>query len=328
MGIRTYVVKRVLLSIPTLVGISFIVFALMYLLPGDAIDFMLILEQPKTDSDILLQIKAIYGLDKPWYTQYYYFFKGFVTGDLGISLVSGRPVIEEIVARIPNTLSYQIAALILSVAIGIPAGVVSAVRQYTKTDTYVMMGALLGVSFPGFFVGLLLLFVFVLLLGWFPSGGAHSTAFLGKDIPHTLQYYADYMKHMALPTLTVALATMGYTARLVRSTMLDVLQEDYVITARSKGLRERIIIYKHALKNAILPVITVLGLRVALMLGGAPVTETVFAWPGLGKFFVFAVRFRDHLVVVGVTVVLGALIVIANMLVDISYRWLDPRVTL
>lgn len=288
---------------------------------------MLVMEQPKTDSDILLQIRAIYGLDQPWYMQYYTFLKGFITGDLGTSIISGKPVIEEIVTRTPNTLSYQLSALILSVAIGIPAGVVSAVYQYSKTDTYMMTGALLGVSFPLFFVGLVFIFIFSLVLGWFPSGGAHSTPFLG-NVSHTIQYYLDYLHHMTLITLTVALATTGYTARLVRSSMLDILQEDYIIAARSKGLKERVVIYKHALKNAVLPVITVLGLRIAVAIGGAPIAESVFAWPGLGKYFVHAVRVRDYVVVVGVTVVLGAFILIANLLIDLAYKWLDPRVTL
>ncbi|MCK4310278.1 MAG: ABC transporter permease, partial [Methanomicrobia archaeon] len=160
------------------------------------------------------------------------------------------------------------------------------------------------------------------------SGCAHSTEFLGKDIPHNLSYYMDYLKHMALPTITLALATTAYTARLVRSSMLNVLREDYVLTARSKGLKERVVIYKHALRNAMLPVITVLGLRVAFALGGAPITETVFSWPGLGKYFVAAIRIRDYFVVVGVTVVLAVLILVANLLIDLSYKWLDPRVKL
>jgi peptide/nickel transport system permease protein len=239
MEMRTYIIKRALLAVPTLLGISLIVFIVMYYLPGDVVDFMLILEQPRTDADILIQIRTILGLDRPWYIQYYYFLRGAVTGDLGLSFLSGRPVIEEILSRVPNTLSYQTAALIISVIIGIPAGVISAVNQYTKTDSYIMVGALLGVSFPVFFIGLILIFVFSLVLGWFPSGGAHSTEFLGKDIPHTARYCLDYLHHMILPTITLALATTGYTARLVRSSMLSVLREDYIITARSKGLTVR-----------------------------------------------------------------------------------------
>jgi peptide/nickel transport system permease protein len=328
MEMRTYIIKRALLAVPTLLGISLIVFIVMYYLPGDVVDFMLILEQPRTDADILIQIRAILGLDKPWYIQYYYFLRGALTGDLGLSFLSGRPVVEEILSRVPNTLSYQTAALIISVMIGIPAGVISAVNQYTKTDSYIMVGALLGVSFPVFFIGLVLIFVFSLVLGWFPSGGAHSTEFLGKNIPHTARYYLDYVHHMILPTITLALATTGYTARLVRSSMLSVLREDYIMAARSKGLKEKVVIYKHALKNAVLPVITVLGLRIAFMISGAPIVETIFAWPGLGKFFIFAIRFRDYLVVVGITCVMGALILAANILIDITYKWLDPRVAL
>lgn len=328
METKTYVIKRILLFIPALLGISFIIFVIMYSLPGKTTDFMLILEQPKTDIDVLLQIRTVYGLDKPWYTQYYYFLKGFMTGNLGISIISGKPVMEEIMIRTPNTLTYQTAALILSIAMGIPLGVISALNQYSKADSYIMTGALLGVSFPLFFLGLVLIFIFTLILGWLPSGGAHSTAFLGKDIPHTLEYYLDYAKHLILPSVTLALATTGYIARLTRSSMLDVLQEDYVTLAHAKGLRERTVIYKHALKNAVSPVITILGLRIAFMIGGAPIVETIFAWPGLGKYFVYSIRYRDYLVVVGVTVVMGAIILIANLITDLSYRWLDPRVKL
>jgi peptide/nickel transport system permease protein len=328
MAMRDYVIKRLLLIFPMLIGISFIVFMLMYLLPGDAVDFMLAL-QPDTDPAYILHIKSIYGLDQPWYVQYFYWLKEFATGNLGFSFLSGRNVAEEIGSRVVNTLSYQLTALVLSVAIAIPAGIVSAVKQYSKIDNAVMTGALLGVSFPIFFLGLMMIFIFSLILGWFPSGTAHSTEYLGgADIAHDLGYYLDYLKHMALPSFTLALATTAYTARLVRSSMLNVLREDYIMTARSKGLKERVVIYKHALRNAMLPVITVLGLRVAFMLGGAPITETVFSWPGLGKYFVYAITRRDYFVVVGITVVLGALILLANVLIDISYKWLDPRIKL
>ncbi|MGD2248884.1 MAG: ABC transporter permease [Candidatus Methanofastidiosia archaeon] len=326
MGMREYVIKRCLLIIPMLMGVSFIVFMLMYLTPGDAVDFMLAL-QPDTDPEYVLRIKEIYGLDKPWYTQYFYWLKEFAKGNLGSSFLSGRPVTTEIITRVPNTLAYQFIGMVISVALAIPAGVISAVRQYSKTDNVVMTGALLGVSFPIFFLGLMLIFLFALILGWLPSGGAHSTQYLGgKDIAHDLGYYLDYLKHLALPSLTIAAATIGYSARLVRSSMLNVLREDYIMTARSKGLKERVVIYKHALRNAMLPVITVLGLRVAFTLGGAPITETVFSWPGVGKYFVGAIQRRDYMVVVGVTVVLSFLILIANVLIDISYKWLDPRV--
>jgi peptide/nickel transport system permease protein len=327
MGMREYIIKRILLVIPIVMGISFIVFILMYFLPGDPIDVMYGVA-PNMSREQIIHIKGIYDFDKPWYIQYFFWLKEFASGNLGFSLLSGRPVSEEIMVRIPNTLAYQVSALILSVALAIPAGVVSAVRQYSKVDNLVMTGALLGVSFPIFFLGLLLIFLFALVLRWFPSGGAHSIQYLGRDVPHTIGYYLDYLKHMALPTLTLAAATTAYTARLVRSSMLSVLREDYIITARAKGLKERAVIYKHALKNAMLPVITVIGLRLAFTIAGAPITETVFSWPGLGKYFVYAIQHREYFIVIGVTVVLAILIMVANILIDISYRWLDPRVTL
>ncbi|MBU6996857.1 MAG: ABC transporter permease [Theionarchaea archaeon] len=325
MGMREYILKRVILIIPMLMGISFIVFMLMYLMPGDAVDLMLAL-QPDTDPAYVAHIKSIYGLDQPWYIQYFYWLKQFATLNLGSSFLSGRDVSEEIGARVVNTLSYQLLAVVFSIAVAIPAGIVSAVKQYSKTDNLVMTAALLGVSFPIFFLGLMNIFLFALILGWLPSGGAHSTVFLGRDIPHDFSYYLDYLKHLALPTLTLGLASTAYNARLVRSSMLNVLREDYIMTARAKGLKERVVVYKHALRNAMLPVITVTGMQIALTLGGAPITETVFSWPGLGKYFVYAIQHRDYFVIVGITVVLGTLILVANVLIDISYKWLDPRV--
>ncbi|MBU6998063.1 MAG: ABC transporter permease [Theionarchaea archaeon] len=327
MGMKEYIIKRILLVIPIVMGISFIVFILMYSLPGDPIDAIYGIT-PNLSREQILHFKEIYGFDRPWYIQYFFWLKELASGNFGFSLLSGRPVSEEIMARIPNTLAYQVSGLVLSVALAIPAGVVSAVRQYSKIDNLVMTGALLGVSFPIFFLGLLLMFLFTLVLHWFPSGGAHSIQYLGKDIPHTLSYYLDYLKHMTLPTLTLAAATTAYTARLVRSSMLSVLREDYIMTARSKGLKERVVIYKHALRNAMLPVITVIGLRLAYTIAGAPITETVFSWPGLGKYFVYAIQRREYFIIIGVTVVLAILIMVANILIDISYRWLDPRVTL
>lgn len=324
---KEYIIKRILLVIPIVMGISFIVFVLMYSLPGDPIDVIYGITRGMSREQIL-HIKEIYGFDRPWYIQYLCWLREFASGNLGFSLLSGRPASEEIMMRIPNTLAYQVSALILSIALAVPAGVVSAVKQYSKIDNVVMTGALLGVSFPIFFLGLLLIFLFALVLKWFPSGGAHSVQYLGKDVPQTFSYYLDYLKHMTLPTLTLAVATTAYTARLVRSSMLSVLREDYIITARSKGLKERIVIYKHALKNAMLPVITVIGLRLAFTIAGAPITETVFSWPGLGKYFVYAIQRREYFIVIGVTIVLAILIMVANILIDISYRWLDPRVTL
>jgi peptide/nickel transport system permease protein len=328
MKMREYVIKRLLLVIPVLLGVSFIMFFLIYRLPGDPADYLLALEDRNVNPEIILRIKEIYGLDKPIYYQYYLFLRRLIAGNLGRSFTSGRQVGQEILARTPNTLALQVAAFALSVAIAVPAGITCAIKQNTKTDTYVMMGALFGASVPTFFLGLLMIYGFALILGWFPTTGAHSTEFFGDGIPHGLQYWIDYLWHMTLPAVTLAVATTGYTARLVRSSMLSVLREDYVMAARSKGLKERTVIYKHALKNAMLPVITLLGLRIGVMLSGAPIIEQVFSWPGLGKYFVLAVKFRDYSVAVGAAIVLGIMIVIANLLIDISYRWLDPRVEL
>jgi peptide/nickel transport system permease protein len=329
--ILNYVMKRALFVAPVLLAVSFIVFMLVYLCPGDAIDRSLNLTQAISDApDIeeFLHLKHIFGLDQPWYIQYYCWLRQAVSGNLGHSFLTGRPVVQEVIERMPNTLSYQITALILSVLISVPAGVISAVKRNTQTDAYIVMGSLFGASFPPFVIGLLLIFLFTLWLGWFPFGGTHSLEFLGGNIPHDLSYYLDYLKHLILPTITLTLATTGYTTRLVRSSMLTVLQEDYILTARSKGLKERTVIYKHALKNAILPIVTIIGLRIAFMLSGAPVIEIMFSWPGLGKFFVDAMWMRDYFSVIGAAIFMGVVIVVVNLMVDISYKWLDPRIEL
>lgn len=327
--LRNYIIKRMLFVPPLLLVISFIVFILVYLCPGDAVDRVMGLEQVVGDSNLedYLRMKEIFGLDQPWYIQYYYWLRQMVQGNLGYSFSSGRPVFNEIMIRIPNTLAYQVTALLLSTAVAIPAGVISALKRNTRTDTYIVMGSLFGASFPPFVTGLMLILLFTLILGWFPFGGTHSFEYAG-NVPHDFNYYLDYLKHLVLPTLTLTLATVGYTTRLIRSSMLSVLQEDYIMTARSKGLKERTVIYKHALKNAILPIVTVIGLRAAFMLGGSPIVEVVFSWPGLGKYFVDAVWMRDYFSVIGASIVLGIFILIANLLVDLSYTWLDPRVKL
>jgi peptide/nickel transport system permease protein len=328
MKMRDYVIRRILLIIPVIIGVTFIMFVLTYRMASDPAEYLRSLERADIDPETIEAIKRIYGFDKPWYVQYCLFLKRLARGHLGNAFRTGRPVIQEIVDRTPNTLSYQLTALVLSIFIAVPVGVTCAIHRNTRTDSYAMMGALLGASLPTFFTGILLIYVFSLFLGWFPSGGAHANEFFGWDVAHDIHFYIDYLKHMILPALTLTLAITGYTARLVRSSMLNVLQEDYIITARSKGLKERVVIYKHALKNAMLPIMTVLGLRMGFMLSGAPIIETVFAWPGLGKFFLYAIGFRDYRTAVGITVVLGLMVVFINVMVDLSYKFLDPRVEL
>jgi peptide/nickel transport system permease protein len=323
-----YVARRLVFLLPILLVVSFIVFMLVYLCPGDAVDRIMGLEQlsEQPSMEELLLLKKAWGLDQPWYTQYYQWLLHAVRGNLGFSFTTGQPVLREILVRLPNTLIYQILALVLSTAIAIPLGIISAIHRNTRTDTYVVMGSLLGASFPEFVIGLLLILLFSLVLGWFPFGGTHSWEFAGANVPHNLTYYMDYLKHLMLPVITLTLASIGYTTRLVRSSMLTVLQEDYILTARSKGLKQRIVIYKHALRNAILPILTVIGLRIAMMLGGSPIIEKMFSWPGMGKYFVDAAFMRDYFSVIGTSLALAVMILVANLLTDVSYRWLDPRV--
>jgi peptide/nickel transport system permease protein len=323
-----YVARRLVFLLPILLAVSFIVFMLVYLCPGDAVDRIMGLEQlsERPTMEELLLLKKAWGLDQPWHIQYFRWLQHAVRGNLGFSFTTGQPVLTEILVRLPNTLIYQILALVLSTAVAIPLGIISAIHRNTRTDTYVVMGSLLGASFPEFVIGLLLILLFSLVLGWFPFGGTHSWELAGANVPHNLTYYVDYLKHLMLPVITLTLASIGYTTRLVRSSMLSVLREDYILTARSKGLKERIVIYKHALRNAILPILTVIGLRIAMMLGGSPIIEKMFSWPGMGKYFVDAAFMRDYFSVIGTSLALAVMILLANLITDVSYRWLDPRV--
>ncbi|MBU7036449.1 MAG: ABC transporter permease subunit [Theionarchaea archaeon] len=328
-GLLRYVARRLVFLVPILLAVSFIVFILVYLCPGDAVDRVMGLEQvfrERPTMEEYLLLKKAWGLDQPWYIQYYRWLQQAVRGNLGFSFTTGQPVLSEILVRLPNTLIYQILALVLSTVIAVPLGIISAIHRNTRTDTYIVMGSLFGASFPEFVIGLMLILLFSLVLGWFPFGGTHSWEFAGQNVPHDLTYYLDYLKHLMLPVLTLTLASIGYTTRLVRSSMLSVLREDYILTARSKGLKERIVIYKHALRNAILPILTVIGLRIAMMLGGSPIIEKMFSWPGMGKYFVDAAFMRDYFSVIGTSLALALMILIANLVTDISYRWLDPRV--
>ncbi|MFQ6087321.1 MAG: ABC transporter permease [Candidatus Methanofastidiosia archaeon] len=325
MGVRDYAIKRVIQMIPILIGISILIFGIMYAVPGDPITQRFSLNPNLPPSEVE-RMRHNLGLDKPWYIQYGYWLNNVLHLDFGNSYISGEPVTKEIKLRFWNTMIMQAVAYAISLIIAIPIGVLSAVKQYSKLDNIAMTGALMGVSMPIFWFALMAIFLFSLHLGWFPSQGAHGVAFLGKDIPRDTAYYIDYIKHLVLPVIALAVTFVGFMTRLVRSNMLEVLRQDYIMTARSKGLKERVVIYKHALRNGLLPVVTVVGLNIALLIGGAPITETVFSWPGMGKFYVSALGLRDYPVCMGILMMFAVLIVVANFIVDISYTVLDPRV--
>ncbi len=292
-----------------LLCVSIITFSLMHFVPGDPAE---IIAEKKFGEEATAQtverVRGEMGLDRPVFSQYFYWLTGILRGDFGDSFRTGRPVLQEIRAKLPATAVLALAAMLVSLIIAIPIGIVSAVKQYSWLDNISMVGAMLGVSMPNFWLGLLLILVFSLRYKWFPVYGYES------------------LKHLALPAVTLGTGIAAVTARLTRSSMLEVLKQDYIRTARSKGLIERTVINKHALKNALIPVATVVGLQFGTLLEGAVVTEVVFAWPGMGRLLVDSIFARDFPVIQGCVFVIAVMYVLVNLLVDLSYVWLDPKI--
>ena len=300
-----YIIKRLISTIPVLIGISLLLFFMLRMLPGDPAQ---VLAGQMATPEEVENIRHQLGLDRPIYVQYAVFFSRLVQFDLGRSARTQNPVTEEIWARLPNTVLLALVAITLACLFGIPAGIVSAVRPYTWIDYLVTSGALFGISMPVFWLGLMLVVVFSILLHWLPAGGTGS------------------WKHVILPSVTLAAFVVAFIARMTRSTMIEVLSQDYTTTARSKGLREEVVIVKHALKNALIPIITVVGLQFGLLLGGAVLTETVFAWPGIGRLIVDSILARDYPMIQGTILVFGLLYIFVNLVVDLIYAYVDPRI--
>jgi peptide/nickel transport system permease protein/oligopeptide transport system permease protein len=300
-----YVIKRLFSMIPVLVGISILLFFMLRMLPGDPAQ---VLAGQMASPEEIETIRKQLGLDRPVYEQYLSYLGRLVRLDLGRSARTQNPVIEEIWARLPNTALLAVVAIGLACLFGIPAGVISAVRPYTWVDYAVTMGALFGISMPVFWLGLMLVVVFAVVLRWLPAGGTGS------------------WQHVVLPSVTLASFVVAFIARMTRSTMLETLSLDYISTARSKGLKEEVVVIKHALKNALIPIVTVVGLQFGLLLGGAVLTETVFAWPGIGRLIVDSILARDYPVIQGTILIFGLLYILVNLAVDILYVVIDPRI--
>ena len=299
-----FIVKRLLIMLPIIVGISFLVFSIMNLTPGDPAVLAL---GPSATPDELFQWREERGLNDDFFTRYGRFLFNVLQGDLGKSYRTNRMVADEVVERIPATMILATGATILMVAIGIPIGILSAVKQYSIIDTISVFSALLLTSMPAFWLGLLLMLVFSLHLNWLPATGTDS--------------WINYI----LPCITLAAAVMAGLLRMTRSSMLEVIRQDYIRTARAKGANERQVIFKHALRNALLPIITVVGLNYARMFGGALITETVFAIPGIGTLLVNSVRMKDTPVVMVCVILIATIIGLMNLVVDILYVYIDPR---
>ena len=291
--------------VPLLIGLTLIVFLILHLAPGNPVDLMV---GPNVTPEVYENVTRKLGLDKPLYVQYFNFLKNILKGDLGTSILKNVPVKDLIAERFPITLKLGVLSLLLSFAIGIPIGIQAAIHRNTPVDYLSMTFALLGISIPTFGLGLLLLYFFAYKLRWFPVSGHES------------------IKHLVLPVFTVGLTDAAVTARMVRSSMLEVMGEDYIRTARSKGLREKVVMNKHALKNALISIITLLGMRIGWILGGSAILETVFSIPGLGRLMIDGIFSRDYPVVQGSMLVLGASVLVGNLIADILYAVVDPRI--
>ncbi len=300
-----YVIKRLLSIIPVLIGISLLLFFMLRMLPGDPAQVLAGLMATPDEVEL---IRHQLGLDRPIHVQYVFFLGRLARFDLGRSARTQNPVTEEIWARLPNTLLLAVVAITLACLFGIPAGIISAVRPYTWLDYVVTSTAIFGISMPVFWLGLMLVVVFAVWLQWLPAGGTGT------------------WRHVILPSFTLAAFVVAFIARMTRSSMMEVLSQDYTTTARSKGLKEQVVVIKHALKNALIPIITVIGLQFGMLLGGAVLTETVFAWPGVGRLIVDSILARDYPVIQGAILVFGLLYILVNLVVDLLYAYVDPRI--
>jgi peptide/nickel transport system permease protein len=330
---KWYIIKRLLQIIPVVLGVTLIAFALIHLAPGDPVRTML--GQHATQQEID-DIRAKYGLDQPLYVQYFIWLNDVLHGDLGRSILSHEQVTTEIGSRFPNTIELAIAAMIFAVLIGVVAGVISATKQYSVADYSVMGLALFGISMPVFWLGIMLMMIFGVFLGWLPIGGRidllipfqRITGFMVVDSIITGNGAAliSVLRHLLLPAIALGTIPMAIIARTTRSSMLEVLRQDFIRTERAKGLSERKVIYKHAIRNAMVPVVTVIGLNFGLLLSGAILTETVFSWPGVGRLVIDSVYARDYPLVIGCILVFALVFVIVNLITDLLYTYIDPRI--
>ncbi|MGB5961018.1 MAG: ABC transporter permease [Coleofasciculaceae cyanobacterium] len=330
-----YIFKRLLNLIPVLLGITLLVFAFLHLIPGDP---AVVMAGERATPEQVAALREQLGLNQPLPIQYLVFLSNLLRLNFGTSIISGVPIAEEIKTRWPATFELSVAAMLVATIIGIPAGVLAAVRKNSAVDNLTMSGSLLGVSLPVYWLGLLLVYLFAVNLQWLPPSGRISidAGFNFKPITGfyildsllqgdfiTLQ---DVLAHLILPAITLGTIPLAILARITRSAMLEVLSQDYIRTARAKGLLERWVILKHALKNALLPVVTIIGLQFGTLLGGAILTETIFSWPGIGSWIYEGILSRDYPVVQGGVVFVAVAFVLINLLVDLSYAFFDPRI--
>jgi len=329
-----FIIRRTLVVIPTLLGVSIIIFLMLAITPGDPAELLL---GERATEDSLEAMREYLGLQKPLYVQYWLFLKRVAKFDLGETIWTRQKVSIEIMERFPATIELAVFAMMISSFLGIILGMISATKQYSWFDYSSMIGSLMGVSMPVFWLGLVLMLLFSLTLGWFPMSGRIGvdvdldtiTNFYMIDAILTRNWAAlkDALMHLVLPAMALSTIPLAIVARMTRSSMLEVLRQDYIKTARAKGLSETKIVLKHALRNGLIPVVTVVGLQFGILLGGAILTETVFAWPGVGKWLYEGVVKRDYMVIQGGTLVVATIFVMVNLIVDILYSFINPRIS-
>lgn len=311
-----YIIKRILIAIPVLIGITIIDYAIMCL-AGSPLEM---LQGPRVSEAALEAKKIALGLDKPIYVQYFVWLEQLLHGNLGYSLKSFQPVSQMIMDHMGPTLLLMGVSLIVGLLIAIPAGIFSAVHQYSKGDYAVVTASFLGSSVPGFFLSLLLIYIFTVKLGILPSSGMITLGTDGGAL--------DVAKHMVMPVLVLAFSMAGTNIRYIRSAVLEILQQDYLRTARAKGIGHFLVINKHALRNALIPIVTVIGMQIPLLFGGQVIIEQIFSWPGLGLMTMSAINTRDYPVIMGVCLLSAVVVLLANLITDILYALVDPTIQL
>jgi peptide/nickel transport system permease protein len=318
---KQYLARRILQMIPILIGVSLIIFLVFNLAPGDFIDAT---APPTMSAERKMELKQLYGLDKPMVQRYFIWASNAVRGNFGESFAYKAPVSTVIGDYVWNSFTLSMTSFVLSVLIAIPIGVVSATKQYSLFDGVFTVFALIGLSLPSFFFGLLLVKFLAIDLRLLPVAGMTSAGFKGTPLQETM----DIVKHLVLPCTVLTMMHLGSLMRYTRTSVLEVIRQDYIRTARAKGLKEKVVIYKHALRNALIPIVTVLGLSLPSLFGGAIIIETIFVWPGIGKIALGALTERDYPFLMGFNMFMAILTLLGNLIADVSYALVDPRIRL
>ena len=314
-----YILKRLIQSVPVIMGITVLSFAIMKLAPGDPLANFV---NPSISMADLEASRDALGLNDPWYVQYSHWIGEVLRGNLGYTYAGNHSIRALILERLPNTVILTLSAFVLSFVVGVPIGVIAAVRKNTHVDYGLTVFSLVGVAIPSFFFGLLMIYLFALVLGVFPSGGMINIRAGYQGLARTV----DIVHHLILPAIVLSLGNIATVSRFTRSNMVDVLKEDYIRTARAKGLKRKVVIYKHAFRNALIPVVTIFGLSIPFLFSGAYITESIFNWPGMGSLGIQAIQDREYGIVMALNLITATLVLLGNLTADILYAVVDPRI--